>query len=156
MHEFSLYGKVAKDEYYRTLMQLAGITRMQPRKIDEIHLVFKAKPPTGLNSLPSAGGSQGVQQQDVQRIKNMLNASLYYVQLVGRLFPEIKEQRSDTATGNNVAQANVPGTTADIQWTLEFKDTPDAGKQVVSSRMVSKIPLEGGNLVAFLEQFGYE
>lgn len=144
MHEFALYGQVPKEIHHRTLQQLAGYTRMQPVDTSEIHLVFKARQPPGLDKLPSAGGSQGVLQPDVQRWKNMLNASLYYVQLVGEIRPS--SSRSD---GGATAKP-------DINWTLEFRDTPDPGKQAVSTRLISRTPLDDGNLVTFLDHFGYE
>ena len=43
-----------------------------------------------------------------------------------------------------------------VKWHLEFKDTPDAGKQSVSTRLVSKTPIEGGDMVQFFTTFGYE
>lgn len=153
MHEFSLYGQVSKDDYRRTRMQLAGVTRMQPQEIIEIRLVFRAKPPQGINNLPSAGGSQGVLQQDVQRLKTMLNAALYFVYIVGRIAPAQSRQPSGSNTG---IQPDRMLTAANTEWSLVFKDTPDAGKQVVSARMVYKIPLQDGNPINFLEQFGYE
>lgn len=161
MHEFSLYGTVAANALVRVKQQLAGIARMQPQEIQEIHLIFKAKPPTGIGNLPSAGGSQGVIQQDVQRVKNMLNSSLYYVQLVGQLTPsevesskdvKISDDDDDTMRDVNDHREN----SSSVNWSLEFKDTPDPGKQLVSSRLVSKIPLGDGNPALFLEQFGYE
>lgn len=158
MHEFALYGQVAKDSHHRTLQQLAGFTRMQPVDTLEIHLVFKARQPTGLEKLPSGGGSQGVLQPEIQRYRNMLNASLYYVQLVGEVSPaSAKLQKHGKPADKDIVMSN--GTNEDdvtVQWSLEFKDTPDAGKQAVSTRLISRVPLSHGNLTEFLDHFGYD
>ena len=157
MHEFSLYGQVVQEDHHRMLQQLAGYTRMQPRDVVELHLVFKARPPAGLDNIPSAGGSQGVaQQQDVQKLKNMLNASLYYVQLVGEVMPTRSKKRGDEDV--EMTNGNGPPTSDNptVRWALEFKDTPDAGKQAVSTRLISRTPMDDGDLVQFLDHFGYE
>jgi len=160
MHEFALYGQGPKETHHRTLQQLAGYTRMQPVDASEIHLVFKARQPPGLDKIPSAGGSQGVQQPDVQRWKNMLNASLYYVQLVGEIPIPISLPASNKPLGENgdVTMSNGSGVDANqpIRWTLEFRDTPDPGKQAVSTRLVSRTPLDDGSLMMFMDHFGYE
>ncbi|EXJ77495.1 hypothetical protein A1O3_09721 [Capronia epimyces CBS 606.96] len=156
MHEFALYGLVSRDDHDRTLQQLAGYTRMQPQETTEIHLVFKPRKPLGLDHLPSAGGSQGVMQQDVQKLKTMLNAGLYYMQLIGEIVP----QKSLVTENGDVAMSNgnddgKPDTSA-VRWSLDFKDTPEPGKQAVSTRLVSRIPMNDGNFVKFLDNFGYE
>ncbi|KAK5053764.1 hypothetical protein LTR84_001725 [Exophiala bonariae] len=160
MHEFALYGQVPRELHHRTLQQLAGYTRMQPVDASEIHLVFKARQPPGLDKLPSAGGNQGVLQPEVQRWRNMLNASLYYVQLVGEIMPAKSSYDKKASTQNGEVSMTNGGSGGDakpdIHWTLEFRDTPDPGKQAVSTRLISRTPLDDGNLVTFLDHFGYE
>ncbi|KIX04762.1 uncharacterized protein Z518_05632 [Rhinocladiella mackenziei CBS 650.93] len=156
MHEFALYGQVTKDDHHRILQQLAGYTRMQPHQTIEIHLVFKARPPSGLDNIPSAGGSQGVMQQDVQKLKTMLSGGLYYVQLVGEVLSKKPTKTEDgdvtMANGNNDSAPE----TSPVRWTLDFKDTPDPGKQSVSTRLISRTPVDEGDLVRFMDLFGYE
>ncbi|KEF52877.1 uncharacterized protein A1O9_11295 [Exophiala aquamarina CBS 119918] len=160
MHEFALYGQVPKEIHHRTLQQLAGYTRMQPIDASEIHLVFQARQPSGLDKIPSAGGSQGVLQPDVQRWKNMLNASLYYVQLVGEVATPISsspESKPTDGTGDvTMTNGGGPDLNSLINWTLEFRDTPDPGKQAVSTRLISRTPLDEGSLMTFMDHFGYE
>jgi hypothetical protein len=159
MHEFSLYGTVAVSALVRVKQQLAGISRMQPQETREIHLIFRAKPPTGIGNLPSSGGSQGVIQQDLQRIKNMLNSSLYYVQLIGELTSSSLKSPDDEEVFDDDTMHDIDDherNTTRVNWFLEFKDTPDPGRQPVNSRLVSRIPLGSGNPALFLEQFGYE
>jgi hypothetical protein len=143
---------------------------MQPQDTAEIHLVFKARPPPGLDNIPSAGGSQGVMQPDVQKFKNMLHANLYYVQLVGEVVwtqSLLKaEEDGDTAmtdngqtvvgTGHSNSSTTHASSLPTVRWALDFKDTPDAGKQAVSTRMVSRTPIDDGDLVKLLDLFGYE
>ncbi len=165
MLEYALYGQVNQDGHHRMLQQLAGYTRMQPQDTTEIHLVFKARPPRGLDNIPSAGGSQGVMQPDVQKFKNMLHANLYYIQLVGEVVwkqPLKAEEDGDITMASNgqTSAANSSSTPASslptVRWALDFKDTPDAGKQAVSTRTFSRTPIDDGDFVKLLDLFGYE
>ena len=158
MHELALYGQIQKDDHHRMLQQLAGFTRMQPQDAREIRLVFKARQPPGLDLVQSIGASNlaSQQQQDIQRLKNMLNAGLYYIHLIGAVQLDKKEKRPATedVTMTNGYTNNQPEKST-VSWTLEFKDTPEAGKQAVSSRLISRTPMEG-DLVRFLGSFGFE
>ncbi len=160
MHEFALYGQVTKNDHHRMLQQLAGYTRMQPQDVLEIHLVFKARQPPGLDNVPSAGGSQGIMQPEAQKVRAMLNAGLYYVQLVGELAQnELKHTANgdiSMTSGNGNGNGNSEHDKSTIKWTFEFKDTPDPGKQAISSRLLYRIPFEAGDFVEFLNAFGYE
>lgn len=95
-------------------------------------------------------------QQDVQKLKTMLNAGLYYLQLVGELVPEKAKDAADgditMSNGNGDAGIANPA----VKWSLDFKDTPEPGKQAVSTRLVSRIPMTNGDFVRFLDNFGYE
>jgi len=156
MHEFALYGQVAKDDHHLMLQQLAGYTRMQPQDTVEIHLVFRGQPPAGLDHIPSAGGSQGILGPDLLKIRQMLTAGIYYVQLIGEVLQNEPKslQNGDTVMTDGEGVLNSDKRT--VNWTLEFKDTPDAGKQAVSTRLISRTPLGDGDLVKFLEAFDYE
>lgn len=126
---------------------------MQPQDAVEIHLVFKARSPSGLDLVQPIGASHLVSQQDTQKVKTMLNAGLYYVQLVGEVMPE--KSKPKTGPDGDVAMTN--GTSPPtVRWALEFKDTPDPGKQAVSSRLISRTPMDDGDLMQFLDHFGYE
>ncbi|EXJ71333.1 uncharacterized protein A1O5_05139 [Cladophialophora psammophila CBS 110553] len=159
MHEFALYGQVRKDDHHRMLQQLAGFARMQPQDAKEIHLVFKARQPPGVDLVQSIGASHlaSQRQQDIQRVKNMLNAGLYYVQLVGEVLPEkparVAENGDVTMTNGSGGQA---AEKSSVKWSFEFRDTPDAGKQAVSSRLISRTPMDEGNFIRFLDNFGYD
>jgi len=160
MHDFALYGQIPGDDYQRMLQQLAGVARMQPQNVREIRMVFRASAPPGLNVLPSAGGTQGVQQQDLQRVKTALNASLYYVQLVGEIAFECGNS-ADSGNINEDVPMNDGRDSASkqvqkVKWSLEFKDTPEAGKQPVSMRLASRIAVDDGNFIDFMQNFGYE
>lgn len=157
MHEFALYGQVSKDAHHTVLQQLAGYTRMQPQNVIEIHLVFQARSPPGLDNIPSAGGSQGIMQPEVQKIRAMLNGSLYYVQLVGEvLLGDVKNHPDgDVTMATSENGTSISGQTK-IKWTFEFKDTPEPGKQAVSTRLIHRVPFEYGEFVQFLNAFGYE
>jgi mediator of RNA polymerase II transcription subunit 18, fungi type len=165
MQEYALFGLVPSESHRQVLHQLAGVSRMQPEAVKEIHLIFKAKPPPGLADVQksSGGGSQGVVPPEVQKTRSMLNASLYYIQLVGTV--QVKSQRNNTNDANGDVSASGDVLMADedgqedvkqLKWTLEFRDTPDPGKQPVSSRLLYKTPIVEGDIVKFIEEFGFE
>ena len=167
MHEFLLFGQIAGDGHPRLLQQLAGVTRMQPVRTVERHLVFRARPPGGLNGIPSGGASQGVLPPDVQRTRQMLNSSLFYHQLVSQLDDGVLASQDvhhapsppdTTALGQDTTMSNgdddddrLPG-----RWTSEFRDIPEAGNQPVTIRLMSRTPIEGGDPLRFMDVFGYE
>jgi mediator of RNA polymerase II transcription subunit 18 len=164
MHEFLLFGQVAKNDHHRLLQQLAGVTRMQPQHVVERHLIFKAKPPVGLSNVPSGGGSQGVLPPEVQKTKQMLSGSIFYLQLVynpkGGVAPVGRNRatQSDPAKGRNPTKADVNGSSEveDGLWTIEFRDVPESGKQAVTTRLMSRTATEGGDLIQFVKDLGFE
>src|SRR5689334_12115134 len=87
MHELSLYGPVPAERHDRLVQQLAGVCCMQPQHAQEIHLVFKARQPAGLEKVQASSSSQAnsQQQQDAQKIRTMLQSGVYFVQLVGTI-----------------------------------------------------------------------
>jgi hypothetical protein len=60
----------------------------------------------------------------------------------------------DTAMKN--ADGNPNALNPTLRWALDFKDTPEAGKQAVSTRLISRTSMDEGDLVKFLDNFGYE
>ena len=154
MHEFLLFGQVARNDHHRLLQQLAGVTRMQPQHAVERHLIFKARPPAGLSYIPSGGGSQGVLPPDVQKTKQALSSSIFYIQLV--YSARSGGAQVDGNRGATKAEAGISSRQEDGLWTIEFRDTPEPGKQVVTTRLLSRTPTEGGNLIQFLRDLGYE
>ena len=41
-------------------------------------------------------------------------------------------------------------------WTIEFRDIPEPGKQAVTTRLLSRTPVDGGDLIHFVKHLGYE
>lgn len=150
MHELSLYGSVPIEHYHRTLQQLAGVTCMQPQDVEEVHIILKSRSPPGLEKVQGSGSAQGSQQQqqELQRLKGLLQGGIYNVKLVGKV---VRQQQNDDSQTNATQPA---GPT--IEWTLEFKDTPAAGKQPTNIRLISRTKLGGGDIVAFFSVFGFE
>lgn len=139
MHNLSLYGAVPQSDHTRLLSQLAGVTRMQPQDVRQVVLVFKSKVPPGLAKVQAKGGTQGVQQQsDMQKLTTMLTSGLFFVHCIGAI------GKDDDGSNRR------------ISWTLDFKDTPEAGKQSVTSRLAFKIPITDGDPTDFMTAFGYE
>jgi Med18 protein len=153
MQEYALYGQVSGHDYPQLLQQLAGVARMQPRYVQELHLVFKANVPPGLSLIPTATSSERLANPDAQRISKMLTASLHYVQLVGTIETVQKSHSNgDVEMTNGSAHR---ATKRKIRWEMEFKDTPEPGKQAVSSRQVSRTPIDDGDVMGFMQAFGF-
>ena len=155
MHEFSLYGQITGDARPRTIQQLVGVTRMQPRSVKELHLLFKGQVPSGLGSLPSAGGSQAASSQEAQKTAKMLASALYHVQIVGVVGPDVTETRASNEDTAMLDGHDEP-TDSKISWYMEFKDIPEPGKHPVSGRFVSRTGVTDGDIVVFMRTFGYE
>lgn len=169
MHEFLLFGQVANDDQHKLLQQLAGVTRMQPQHVLERHLVFKARPPVGLGNIPSGGGSQGVLPAEVQRTKQMLTSSIFYLQLVCTSKPVEAVVKDDHSALNGTVNGDAaknpstvnggakdPPKQAEDQWAIEFRDIPDPGKQSVTTRLMSRTPVEAGDMAPFVRDLGFE
>ncbi len=139
--------------------QLAGVTRMQPKHVQEIHLVFKSQTPLGLQT-GLAGRTSNDKQQEAQRIMRLLSSGLYYVQVVGQVSNEKAPQMEVEVPNGDVEMANGEAGKARsgsrVRWQLEFQDTPEAGKQIVSIRYVTKTPIEDGEVMKFMQHLGYE
>ena len=168
MHEFLLFGQVANNDHHKLLQQLAGVTRMQPQHVVERHLIFKARPPVGLGNISSGGGSQGVLPQEVQKVKQWLASSIFYLQLVytarsGRaqvsssqvVQPDLAN--GDTSQGRSTVQTEPSNSVQqeDGVWTIEFRDIPEPGKQVVTTRLLSRTITQGGDLIQFVKDLGH-
>lgn len=126
---------------------------MQPQSFEEVHIILKSRIPPGLEKVQGSSGGQGnqQQQQEILRLKGLLQGGIYNVKLVGRIVEkgDQRKLKEDDDPQSNRAQQN-------IEWTLEFKDTPAAGKQVTNSRLISRTKLGDGDVIAFLDMFGFE
>lgn len=155
MHELSLYGSVPIDEYPRVLQQLAGVTSMQPQDVEELHIVLKSRTPPGLEKVQGSSSAQGSQQQqqEYQRLKGLLQGGIYNVKLVGKI---TRKDHGAAQQANGINRQTSDRTGQTIEWTLEFKDTPAAGKQAANIRLISRTRLGSGDIVAFFDMFGFE
>lgn len=160
MHELSLHGSVSAADHVKVLQQLAGVTRMQPQYVEEIHLVFKARIPPGLEKVQGSGGNQGNQQQqnEIQRLKGMLQSGIYFVQLVGTIVADQTTIELQNDTGFNIQNGELTGgrSRQKVNWWFEFKDTPESTKQPTNTRLVSRNRFEDGEMIAFMDLFGFE
>lgn len=160
MHELSLYGSLSAREHIRLLQQLAGVTRMQPQNIEEIHLLFKSRIPPGVEKVQGSGGSQGNQQQqnEIQRIRNMLQSGIYFVQLIGTITSAPRFMEESAGSFQDVMELDpLQGRMQQkVNWRFEFKDTPESTKQPTNSRLISRMNVEDGDMVAFMNLFGFE
>ena len=167
MQEYSLVAQIPLESHAQVLQQCVGVSRMQGQLVEELHLVFKARQPPGLAEIQksSGGGSQGVVPPEVQKTRTMLSSSLYYVQLVGTTqdlsgHSEQNDANRNTGDSGDVIMSN--GDVGDLKqskrlsWVLEFRDTPDPGKQPVTSRLLHRIPILDGDIAKFIKDFGFE
>lgn len=167
MQEILLFGQVSAEIHQTVRQQLAGLARMPPQSVLERHLVFRPLRPPGLSNLPAGGGGQGLQQQELQKTRQMLQAPLNYVQLVcvqdnrlvgpeenGSKPPANREEDGDTAmTGGK--EDSQPGSQT-WKWSLEYRDTPEPGTMSITSRTISKTQILDGDPIQFLKDLGYE
>jgi hypothetical protein len=167
MQEYSLVAQIPIESHAQVLQQCAGVCRMQPQTVEKLHLIFKARPPPGLAEIQksSGGGSQGVVPPEVQKTRTMLSTSLYYIQLVGTTQEHSGHGEENDANGHTWDSGDVIMSNGDVgdmkksnklSWVLEFRDTPDPGKQPVSSRLLYRIPILDGDIVKFTKDFGFE
>lgn len=156
MHEHLLFAQVATDDCEKTLHQLAGVTRMQPRRVVEQRLIFRATPPNGQNQV-QVGASQGVVTQDLKKTQAMLNGGLYHIQVIGRYDVGLD---STMTGGGGFQEQSIDVVTAmklSPNWSIEFRDIPEAGaSQPVTSRSISTLTIDEGNVIDFVNAFGYE
>jgi mediator of RNA polymerase II transcription subunit 18, fungi type len=166
MQELLLFGQVAAENHQTLRQQLAGLARMQPQPVLERHLIFRPLSPPGLSNLPAGSGQQGAQQQELLKTRQMLNAPLNYVQLVGVMESGGANQIDRQAMppsgmeDHDVAMTDMKdelkqGQKA-FQWRLEFKDIPEPGKASSTSRTISKTRILEGDPIQFLQDLGYE
>jgi len=133
---------------------------MQPQHVEEIHLVFKARQPAGLEAVQGSGSSQAnsQQQQDLQKLRNMLQSGVYFVKLIGTIVDKDAthdhEGDGEVCTNGDAFQ-RLPNRRS-IDWVFEFKDTPEAGQQATITRLISRTKFADGDRIAFLNFFGYE
>lgn len=167
IQEILLFGQVSVENHRILRQQLAGIARMQPQPVVERHIIFRPLPPPGLSNIPAGAGSQGPQQQELVKTRQMLNAPLNYVQLVGvvknrDVYSQVEEQPflSGETEDHDVVMTNnkdEPKQSRRVfQWYLEFKDIPDPGKVSTTSRAISKTRILEGDPIQFLRNLGYE
>ena len=173
MHELLLFGQVLPSRHDQVLEILAGVTGMQPQRVVERHLIFKPNRSPG-QSWAQVGGSQGVQNTQLQALQGQLHNELYYLQLVcevsdniiGSSLPvmvEVAESQgssgSESHDGTRTIEDPMNGNRdkqAGPAWTLQFRDLPEvAGRRPVTSRMMSSVDIVDGDAFAFMDSLGY-
>lgn len=167
MQEILLFGQVQAEHHQTLHKQLTGLTRMQGQSALERHAIFKPLPPPGLSNLPGGVGPPGPQQQELQKTRQLLNAPLNYIQLVGVADSEVVQspnegtvlggsgsEDEDTIMANDKGESK-PGHTA-LKWYLEYKNIPEPGKVSATSRAISKTRILEGDPIQFLKNLGFE
>lgn len=167
IQELLLFGQVPAENHDTLRQQLAGLARMQPQPVLEIHLIFRPLPPQGLSNIPTGSGTQGAQQQEMQKTRQLLNAPLTYIQLVGVVEKRDLDWQIDDQVNltrrvedhGNVMIDNMNRSKHSqraIHWYLDFKDIPEPGKMSTTSRATSKTQILDGDPIQFLQNLGYE
>ena len=174
MHELLLFAQVLTSRHDQLLRTLAGVTGMQPHRVVERHLIFKPSRSPG-QSAAQVGGSQGVQNAQLQTLQGQLHNELYYLQLIGEVSDsspsgrmpvnnkasgeENRDIREVDSEGEGQTEAQSNGhqyQQARQVWTLHFRDIPEvAGRRPVTSRMMSSVDFIDGDAFAFMDSLGY-
>lgn len=174
MHELLLFAQVLPSRHDQLLKILAGMSGMQPQRLVERHLIFK---PSRFPAQTSAqvGGSQGVQNAQLQALQGQLHNELYYMQLVSEIGdssigsripvnnetseqqnPDLREVDSDGESDTGAQSNGHLHEQARQTWTLHFRDIPEVGgRRPVTSRMMSSVDLIDGDAFAFMDSLGY-
>ncbi len=150
MHELLLFAQVLPSRHDQLVKILAGVSGMQPTRVVERHLIFKPnRPPT--QSWSKLGGSNAVQNAQLQALQGQLHNELYYLQLVCELSDNVAGGHVPVSTkvtkpgdhnvregdedGQSETKHQVEGDTIKQPrnvWTLQFKDLPEvAGRRPV-------------------------
>jgi mediator of RNA polymerase II transcription subunit 18, fungi type len=168
MQEILLFGQVPAENHTTLRQQLAGVTRMQPQPVVERHLIFRPIPPAGLTNLPTGSGQPGSQQQELQKTRQLLNAPLNYVQLVGVVEngssdPRLEGQKRQQNGSSDGDVSKAEGTDSlregqreTLRWYLEWRDIPEPGKVTTTSRAMSRTRFIEGDPIQFVKDLGYE
>ena len=174
MHELLLFAQVLPSRHDQLLQILAGVTGMQPQRVVERHLIFKPSRSPGQTSA-QVGGSQGVQNAQLQAIQGQLHNELYYLQLVGEVNDsrfggrtslntnagkqenfDLREGESEEEGENDARLKGHQHQQPRQTWTLHFKDLPEvAGRRAVTSRMMLSVDILKGDAFAFMDELGY-
>ena len=169
MQELSLFAQIPVDRYEQVMNVLAGISAMQPSEVRERHLIFKPrrKPNT---AAPKIGGSQALETLKSQTPQKS-QSELFYLKLVGNIRNQ-QSSRSEANQGIKDVEAPVEGETlvhsgrsfightfdsSKSSWTMRFSDLPEVpGRRPVTLRMVTDVTLSEGNVLDYMNAFGYE
>lgn len=174
MHELLLFAQVLPSRHDQLLKILAGVTGMQPQRVVARHLIFKPSRSPGQTSA-QVGGSQGVQNAQLQALQGQLHNELYYLQLVGEVSdssfagrisvntkaseqenPDFRAGEIDGEAENGAQLKGHQSEQAKQTWTLHFRDIPEvAGRRPVTSRMMSSVDIIDGDALAFMDSLGY-
>lgn len=156
MHEILLFAPIPAVQHHDLLLQLCGLTAMQPNRLYERHLIFKAYRKPGFVKT-RLGGSQDVQLPEVQRLNKLLNSGLYYMQAVAEVGPKDFAAATEAETPDVVMDGTQFPTPSSPSWRVEFKDIPDAGTvSAVTSRFVGSAKLPPGDVLSVMKTWGFE
>ena len=121
MHELLLFAQVPASRHDQLLKIIAGIAAMQPQRVLERHLIFKPskKPGTGGRKV---GGSQGIQNTQMQALQGQVHGEMFYMQLVG----EVRKEHFSTSNAKRSDLVNEVDTNsdsnADVQMTAGIEE----------------------------------
>jgi hypothetical protein len=162
MHELLLFAQVPAAQHHGLVQQLTGLTAMQPNRVLERRMVFRPYRKPGFIR-PRPGGSQDVQSSEVQKLYKMLSAGLYHFQLVGPIRATAFAATAADSSEDTVMQGTEPSdatsgyVSSNQTWTLEFKDTPEAGTgSGVTSRQIFTAALPYGDVLPLMTAWGFE
>lgn len=175
MHELLLFASIPARQHHDLLQQLAGLTAMQPNRVFERHLIFKAHRKPGYTNTIRSGGSQDVHATEMQKLNKLLNGGLFFTQVVGEVRgTDFGAKQPATTQGSDVTMTDPDGPQVSQQlgggesqdragydfekqdWKMEFRDIPEAGtRTAVTSRLMGMATVPRGDVVSEMESWGY-
>lgn len=178
LQELSLFSQVAAADQPTLRRQLAALNRMPPQPVLGRHVVFKPAVRDGqlsaggtnhgvasTNTPGIAGGINGStagyndpnQQEEMRKVRQIINAPLNYVHLVG-MWKHIgrRQPTSKKEEANDGPEPEYNHNEPDVIWNLEYRDIPEAGKMSVTSRPMSRKQILAENAIQYVRNLGCE
>ncbi|KAK2763910.1 Mediator of RNA polymerase II transcription subunit 18 [Arachnomyces sp. PD_36] len=175
MHELLLFASIPAKQHHDLLQQLAGLTAMQPNRVLERHLIFRAHRKPGYTNTFRSGGSQDVHAAEMQKLNKQLNGGLFFTQVVGEVRGTDFGAKQPSTQGSDVTMTGTDGPRVSQQlgggdsqdkagydfenqgWKMEFRDIPEAGtRTAVTSRLMGMATIPRGDVVAVMDSWGYD
>ncbi|KAF2085871.1 hypothetical protein K490DRAFT_45642 [Saccharata proteae CBS 121410] len=143
MHELLLFGQVPSSRHGQLLKILAGVTRMQPQRLIERHVVYRperdpVRPAIQVGASQTVGGQRPKPKVETKR-------DMYYWQMVKELSEEEFGDQPEKPAATAGEDAVLGIEEEERKWRLEFQDLPDPALKAANLRMAQTTEIAQGD-----------